>query len=389
MTHPRERKRIFLAVLTLTSVVVFMTGLGLEADDSRQDGDAPAIQRNASRDRSHFVGARACIDCHRSEYVSWLNTAHFNNRADRFEGTENSIDTKYRAITGNVDLCYTCHGLPKDERFGRSFVESGTSCESCHGAAGGEEGWLNRHAVYGRNVTRIEHESLEHRTARVAHCENAGMIRSERQFKVATNCLSCHIVGNPDLIEAGHKTSFDKFSLIPYMLGEVRHNFHLDQRKNAKAPSLDSSRRNLPPVQRVRIYFIVEQLARMNVALTWLTQLPDEEAMEGAVAEDLLEIFDDAAAELEEFAEVMLETEDSAGIILTEDQLQPLLTAVELFAEFDELESPTRSDAAEAAKKIESLATEFQLMHDGSQLEVLDSEFLEDLDEPVGDALEP
>lgn len=387
MTHSRERKRIFFAVLILTPFFVSWTGIGLEADD--EPAGVSGRQTDVLPDRSHFVGARACIDCHRSEYISWLNTAHYNNNANRLEGTENSIDTKYRALTGNVDLCYTCHALPKDERFGRRFVESGASCESCHGAAGGEDGWLNRHAVYGPNVTRMEHESLDHRTTRVAHCEEAGMIRSERHFEVARNCLSCHIVGHPQLIEAGHNTSFRKFSLIPYMLGEVRHNFHLDQFHNAKAPTLDSRRRGVSPAERVRVYFIVEQLARMNVALNWITRLPDDESMDGEVADAMLRIFDDAAGELEEFTEVLLEEENSNGVILTEEQLAPLLAAVDAFAEFDELESPGRADAAAAAQRIENLAMEFQQAHDGHLLDVLDVEFLEDLGDVVGDALEP
>ncbi len=390
MTHSRERKRIFLAVLILTPFFVGLTGIGLEADDEpARDADVSVRQTDVLPDRSHFVGARACMDCHRSEYISWLNTAHYNNNANRLEGTENSIDTKYRALTGNVDLCYTCHALPKDERFGRRFVESGTSCESCHGAAGGEDGWLNRHAVYGPNVTRMEHESPDHRAARVAHCEKAGMIRSERHFEVARNCLNCHIVGHPQLIEAGHNTSFRKFSLIPYMLGEVRHNFHLDQHHNAKVPTLDSSHRGVSPAERVRVYFIVEQLARMNVALNWITRLPDDESMDGEVADAMLRIFDDAAGELEEFTEVLLEEENSSGVMLTEEQLAPLLAAVDTFVEFDELESPSRADAAVAAQEIETLAMGFQQSHDGRLLDVLDVEFLEDLGDPVGDALEP
>jgi len=390
MTHSRERKRIFLVVLLLIPLFAGLTGYALEADDEpADDADVSIRQTDVLPDRSHFVGARVCIDCHRSEYISWLNSAHYNNNAIRLEGTENSIDTRYRELTGNVDLCYTCHALPKAERFGRRLVESGTSCESCHGAAGGENGWLNRHAVYGPNVTRMEHESADHLAARVAHCEEAGMIRSERQFEVARNCLSCHIVGHPQLIEAGHNTSFRNFSLIPYMLGEVRHNFHLDQHHNAKAPTLDSNRRGVSPAERVRVYFIVEQFARMNVALNWITRLPDEESMDGEVADAMLRIFDDAAGELEEFAEVLLEEQNADGVTLTDEQVAPLLAAVETFEEFDELESPTRADAAVAAKKIETLATEFHQAHDGRLLEVLDVEFLEDLGDAVGDALEP
>jgi len=383
-----------LAAFILIPVAVVLSNLGTEADEIRVAAvsNATSLLSEAPfdhSDRSNFMGARACIDCHRSEYVSWLNTAHYNNRANRFEGKETSIDTKYRAITGNTDLCYTCHSLPHEERFGRRFVESGTSCESCHGAAGSETGWLNLHAVYGPNVTRMEHETLEHRSMRISRCEEAGMVRSERQYLIAKNCFSCHIVGDTNLIQAGHKSSFDSFSLIPYLLGEVRHNFHQDQRQNAKAPTLLTARQGVSPVLRVRMYFVVEQLARMHVALTNIGRLPSEDDLDGAVADSMLDIVDDAAGQLEEFAEVLLEEENTEGEVLTEDQVAALIAAVDIFTEFDDLDEQTRAAATIAAQQVDLLATEFEQLHDGEKLSVLDVEFLEDLGDPVGEALKP
>lgn len=393
MQRSREREWIFLAVSACCLAAVLSAWMGLEAGDQGVAVLPPlpgAVSVGVSRpDRSKFMGARTCLDCHRSEYVSWLKTAHYSNRANRFEGTENSIDTRYRELTGNVDLCFDCHSLPQEERFGRRHVESGTSCESCHGAAGGDAGWLNRHAVYGPNVTSMEQETQDHFDRRVAYCEQAGMVRPGRQFEVARNCLSCHIAGNARLFEAGHKVSFDNFSLVPYLLGEVRHNFHANQRENAKSPTLDTGRRGLTPLLRTRLYFIVEQLARMDVALRYLAELPGEEDMEERVADELIDIFDDAAAELEEFVEVLQEEEDEDGRTLSGEEAAPLLSAVEEFAEFDDLETPTRADAAAAADRIAALAAEFLSQHNGQRLGVLDMEFLEDLGDPVGEALDP
>lgn len=393
MLRSREREWIFLAVSAGGLMAVLCAWPGLEAGDDSLTA-APAVPAAVSSgslwpDRSRFMGARTCLDCHRSEYVSWLQTAHYNNRANRFEGTENSIDTQYRELTGNVDLCYNCHSLPKEKRFGRLQVESGTSCESCHGAAGGDSGWLNRHAVYGPNVTSLEQETTEHYEQRVAWCEQAGMVRPGRQYDVAKNCLSCHIAGDALLFEAGHKVSFDNFSLIPYLLGEVRHNFHLNQRENAKSPTLDTTRRGLSPLLRTRLYFIVEQLARMEVSLRYLANLPSDDDLEERLADELIGIFDDAAAELEEFVEVLQEEEDDDGQTLSDDEAAPLLSAIDEFAEFDDLDTPTRADAAAAAERIEALAHEFLARHNGQRLGVLDTEFLEDLDEPVGRPLEP
>ncbi len=354
------------------------------------DLNAP-YQTVAPKDPSHYVGARACLDCHRSEYVSWLGTEHYFNSVNRFEGTENSIDTKYKEKVGNLDLCYTCHMAPADDRFGRVQVETGTSCESCHGAAGGEDGWLNRHAAYGPNITRREHETPQHQAERLAHCDSAGMIRAGRPYEVAKNCFSCHIIGDATLVseDVKHPVSFTKFSLIPYMQGEVRHNFHMNQRVNAETPTVDTLRRGQSLQQRNRIYLILEQFAKAEVALNHVAALPSDEAMKEGLAESMGKIFKDAAKELKLFAEVLEEPDDEDIPGLPEDELAPLLAVVESFATFDDLDEPTRADAAKAARSVAEAAAAFLALHDGSKLTVLDEEFLEDLSDPVGKVLAP
>lgn len=346
----------------------------------------------AATDRSQFMGARACLDCHRSEYVSWLNTQHFrNSKKDRFEASENSIDTKYKNKVGNLDLCYTCHMPPVEKRFGRPLVEAGVSCESCHGAAGGQHGWLNRHAVYGPNVTTLEQETRQHLAERHAACDAAGMVRAGQPYAIAKNCFSCHIIAEPTLVgeDVKHPVSFDKYSLIPYMQGEVRHNFHQNQRVNAETPTLDSLRQDSSLQNRNRIYFIIEQFAKSEVALNHLASLPSEDALEDDLADSLIDIFDDAAGELEDFYDELEEPEDEDIAGLSEEDLAPLLAVVDAFEEFDDIDELTRADAATAAAKVAAAAASFLTLHDGSRLKALDEAFLEDLEDPVGAALEP
>ena len=381
-------KLTFLTAPACCLITVWAASTRLPASEE-VTGQATSRAPVSQGDRSAFVGARTCLGCHRSEYVSWLRTAHYNNRVDRFETTETGISSRYRKLTGNLNLCYRCHSVSADERFGRTMVESGTSCESCHGAAGGKSGWLNRHAVYGPNVTRLSQETPENFAERIAFCEGAGMVRSGRQYKVAMNCLSCHIAGNTVLFEAGHKVHFDNFSLIPYMLGEVRHNFHLNQRHNAQAPTLDTRRRSLSQIHRIRLYLIVEQLARMEVALNYLTELPSDDAMGDQLADSLTGIFSDAAEELEEFTDVLVEEISPERESLSEEEIDPLRKAIAEFEQFKELESPTRAHASAAAQHISALAAEFLARHDGRKLGALDTEFLDYLGEPVGEALEP
>lgn len=346
----------------------------------------------AKQDRSHFMGSRACLDCHRSEYVSWLGTQHYlNSKKNRFEGTESSIDTKYKHQVGNLELCYNCHMAPAEKRFGRVQVETGVSCESCHGASGGEHGWLNRHAVYGPNITKLEHETPQHKAERQAACDTAGMVRAGRPYEVAKNCFGCHIIADATLVgeDVKHPVSFDKFSLIPYMQGEVRHNFHRNQRENADTPTLDTLSRGLSLQQRKRVYLIIEQFAKAEVALNHLTELPTDEAMEDDLAGDMIDLFDDAASELEDFFDELEEPEDEDIPGLSEEELAPILTLLDEFEKFDDLDDPTRADAAQAARNVAAAAATFLTLHDGSKLRALDEAFVEDQDDPVGKALAP
>lgn len=380
-----QRLALFFAACGL---FVSATAQGDEKDTSESTLTPRAVDPHAV-DRSDFVGARACIDCHRSEYVAMLKTQHYSNtKKDRFDSP---VAEAHKKIAGNFDKCYTCHSIPREQRFGRKLIETGTSCESCHGASGGEHGWLNRHAVYGPNLTRLEQESPQHYADRIAYCDDAGMIRPGRPYEVAKNCFSCHIIGDPALVgeDVKHPVSFDSFSLIPYMLGEVRHNFHVDQRHNADTPTLESLRHGQSLQERKRIYFIIEQFAKMEVALNYIVQLPDDEALEEDSADELLGIFEDSASELEDFMEVLLEPEDEDIPALSEESVASLQAAIDIFEAFDDLDEATRADAASSAKQVAAAAAQFLAEHDGSKLNALDEEFLldEDLGEPVGTVL--
>lgn len=400
MIRAHQLRSIYVAMILCTTVCVLPFRAALQADDETRPVDNAVVlplpdarpTASAAKDRSHFMGARACIDCHRSEYVSWLGTQHFlNSKKNRFEGAESSIDTKYKKLTGNLDLCYTCHMAPVQKRYGRTLVETGVSCESCHGASGGDNGWLNRHAAYGPNVTRLEHETPQHLAERQAACDAAGMITAGKPYAVAKNCFGCHIIAEATLVneDVKHPVSFDKFSLIPYMQGENRHNFHLNQRANADTPTLDTLRRGLDLLQRKRVYFVLEQFAKSEVALNHIAELPSDEALEDDLADSLTDLFDDAVGELEDFFDELEEPEDESIEGLSEEDLAPLMAVIEAFEEFDDIDELTRADAANAARIIAAAAASFQQLHDGSKLKALDEAFIEDLDEPVGTAIQP
>jgi len=345
-------------------------------------------------ERRDFVGAKACLDCHRSEFVAWLGTKHFDNEINRLDENENSLATRYKKRVGNLTICKTCHSVPAEDQFGRITVVGGTSCESCHGAAGGPDGWLNRHAVYGPNITSIHQETPQHYARRVNSCEQAGMVRPANQYTVAKNCFSCHIIGYSSLIndDVGHPAEHEDFYLLEALPGEVRHNFHMDQRHNAATPTLDTMRRGLSEAERKRVYLILGALAKMEVALEYITQLPDSEAedLTKGLGRTLAGLVDDASGDLEDYLDVLEEPEEEDIPPLSEEDVAPLWDVVDAFEEYDDLDEPTRADAAEFARLVAESAHAFLVLHPkGEKLGALDSEFIEYFSEPIGKALEP
>lgn len=337
------------------------------------------------------MGARTCLDCHRSEYVSWLATDHSSNSINRYEITDTSIAKKYLDRGGKLERCYSCHTAPAEKRFGRLVVEHGTSCESCHGAAGGSDGWLNRHAVYGPNLTSLEQETPQHYKERVAFCENAGMVRAERQYEIAKNCFTCHLIGDPALIndEVGHPVEDERFSLLLYLDSDVRHNFHLNQRKNAETPTLDTMRRGLSAAERKRVYLVLEAFAKMEVALTYLSDLPNDEAIDQNNADDLIDVFEDGSKDLEDYFDELEDPVTEGVAPLTEEDTQVLRDAVQVFEDFDDLDEPTRAETAKAAQDIRRLAKQFLAeFGDGSRLVALD-DFFEEPPENLSKPLQP
>ena len=167
-------------------------------------------------------------------------------------------------------MCVTCHSTPRKNEAGKTTAHSGVSCESCHGASGGDPGWLNRHAVYGLEGTRRNQETQTHRKARLDYCRKQGKIGPDAVYSLAKKCLQCHLVGNEKLVVAGHKLGRNSFEFSSFAGGEVRHNFHIDQTKNADASTLwmnPVGGKTRKAAYRRRQMFILGMFADLEVSL--------------------------------------------------------------------------------------------------------------------------
>ena len=313
------------------------------------------------------VGHKACFDCHKSETAALLRTQHWQS-LQKLQAAPNSkvyaakleIDPARIAV---ADRCTTCHGTRQQTRHEGERVISSVSCESCHGPAGGEDGWLNRHAVYGVKGTKMDEETEEHRHARIEHCEQAGMIRASQLYQIAKNCLQCHMVPDERLVnQGGHKADY-QFDLVGHSQGEVRHNFHLDPSQNAAAPTLFSKRNRQPKSERHRLMLIVGEMVELEMSLANLATVTTGQERD-QFAKDMGRRAADARDFLEEAVELI---EDEGGVV--PDAITSVLDRVESLKLKRRL---NRRKLAQAAESVGTAARRFATQLDGRQLSAVD-----------------
>ena len=109
-------------------------------------------------------------------------------------------------------VCFSCHYTPIVER-GQIRVDSGVSCESCHGAG---RDWIDVHNDYGGKGFDHASETAEHRAERVARSRELGMRRPSDLYPAAASCFGCHTVPEERLVNVGgHPAGSATSSTLP------------------------------------------------------------------------------------------------------------------------------------------------------------------------------
>jgi len=225
-------------------------------------------------DPSKVVGHKACAECHQSEVAAWEKSSHAMKSWSLLEKGE-AEKIAERLDTSDVTAdprCTTCHGTQQ-----KAGNLKAVSCESCHGAAGGESGWLEVHNFFGVGLDPKDKASREKELEadyhkRLADCDRLGMRRSDNLYALAKNCFECHTVPSETLVNKGqHPTETKAFEMVEYSQGEVRHNFQLNQAENAAAPTLWTDARfatdDRTAAGRRSLMYVVGQLAACEVSL--------------------------------------------------------------------------------------------------------------------------
>lgn len=363
-----------LVVWTTTSATVPLVALADKpAAVAENDTLAPAFVGCDLRDVLGVVDGD-CRVCHQAEVNAWKNSTHSRSHERLFEPHARDYAAAIGIAARDIrrgSVCIRCHGTAHVPHNGQLRILSGVSCESCHGAAGGNPGWLNPHAVYGPNGTQPQEETDEHRQLRLEFCDGTGMVRPENTYQLARRCFGCHLVDIPELIAAGHSSGTTDFEFDAWSSGEVRHNFHNDQRSNAEAPSLLTQRQPISAIERKRVKYVVGLLVDLEMSLRSRARITRPE-------------------------HAFLVRELAARIESTTHKLQPIGTeetasatqAVRSIADqLRDISVNSNADFLQAAETVSVCGQQFAARHDGSQLEHVDR--LRTTIDPVGTPYSP
>lgn len=190
-------------------------------------GSLVAFGANAS-DVDEIVGPNACAECHKQEVAAWKASHHFETFRKMPRNDKAKQIAKRMGIrrVKSESLCLRCH-FTVQKVDGNPKPVSGISCESCHSAG---KKWIKVHSGYSGKTVKTETKAEA--AARWKLADAKGMIRPQTLYRLAKNCLGCHVVPEEDLVNKGHHTAGSAFDLVAWSQGEVRHNTWHSKGKN-------------------------------------------------------------------------------------------------------------------------------------------------------------
>jgi hypothetical protein len=185
-------------------------------------------------DPAKTVGPNTCSECHKEEAAAWQETHHFKTFREmprNPKGKEIAEKMGVRRINSE-SLCLNCHYTVQQEK-----PVAGISCESCHSAG---QDWVKGHGEFSGKTEQTETKPEEE--ARWKLAESKGMIRPSSLYRLAKNCLGCHVVPQEELVNKGGHPAGSAFELLSWSQGEVRHTTWYSKGKNVAA---DAARKRM------------------------------------------------------------------------------------------------------------------------------------------------
>ncbi len=165
----------------------------------------------APRDDFETLGYRSCGTgrgtCHESDGTWWKGDPHFNtvNNLKRKRNRSLRIAQAYGLKPGEYlrgsSKCAECHGEVVTSRAAKN-MNTGVSCESCHGAAGPKSrGYYEAHQEGQPPADPLSTQRTGYQKAL-----RLGMTNLRNLNNRAATCVRCHQITDKKLLEADHPT---------------------------------------------------------------------------------------------------------------------------------------------------------------------------------------
>lgn len=191
-----------------------------------------AADETVASDAAKVMGPNACAECHKQEAEAWQASHHFKTFREmprRKEANEIAERLGIQRIRSE-SLCLNCH-YTVQQKDSKPQPIAGISCESCHSAG---EDWIRVHSQFSGKTEKTE--SKAEAEARLKLADSKGMIRPSSVYRLAKNCLGCHVVPQEELVNKGGHPAGSAFELVSWSQGEVRHNtWHSKGKQNVLA----------------------------------------------------------------------------------------------------------------------------------------------------------
>lgn len=314
--------------------------LGLMVAMAMPASGNPASAQELKLDPANVAGPDACGECHKSSVAVWKKTRHaitFKELSRKKEAKKIAKNLGIRRMKAD-SACLSCHFTSAVVK-GKVKPIAGITCESCHGAG---KKWIKEHGDYGGKGVTMESEKPDHKIARYAKSEAAGMIRPMRLYKVAANCYGCHTVPNEKLVNVGGHPAGSKFDLVAWSQGEVRHNVWYSKENNEASAA------------RKRMMYIVGKALDLEFALRGIAKATQKATYAVAMAKRA-----SAAGKAMKKIAAAVKTPEIEAIVATANGVK--------------LKLNNSANLTAAADKIGAQAKKFSRAHDGSKFAAVDA----------------
>ena len=200
---------------------------------------AMSISLSTTARADAVLGPWKCDRCHEVALEVWFESRHATSfhEMPKLETTQAMLKRLGVRNMTRAGLCVSCHFTVTGTGPSARPV-AGVSCESCHGPA---ERWNKVHAEYSGKTP--ETETAEERKKRWRDSEAAGMIRPHHTYRVAKNCLECHIVNYEELVDRGGHSDGGDFELMSWATGALWHRVEKGFEPSIEPATQDEKRR--------------------------------------------------------------------------------------------------------------------------------------------------